>query len=220
MLYVLAVGTGLLVFLPIITGAAVDPFAFEVPLDPDGIQRAVVEADSYEFSPRHLVVRAGKPVELTVRSVTVLVPHNVVIDDPQSGLAIKEEIPAGQTLKVTFTPSVKAWSCPSCSDSWSFRGSSRSCVPPPVRSTIARSFLPSCRSRICRVGLCTTNRSGDTRPATTVSPSPQLDSNMAWSGSPETGWTEKPTPAASLAICSCTTTAMRGSAAARPRSRL
>jgi len=104
MLYVLAVGTGLLVFLPIITGAAVDPFAFEVPLDPDGIQRAVVEADSYEFSPRHLVVRAGKPVELTVKSVTVLVPHNLVIDDPKSGLAIKEEIPAGQTVKVTFTP--------------------------------------------------------------------------------------------------------------------
>ena len=102
----LAVGTGLLVLLPIITCAAADPFAFEVPLDPDGIQRAVVEADSYEFSPRHLVVRAGKPVELTVKSVTVLVPHNVVIDDPQSGLSIREEIPAGQTRKITFTPTV------------------------------------------------------------------------------------------------------------------
>lgn len=102
----LAVGTGLLVLLPIITCAAADPFAFEVPLDPDGIQRAVVETDSYEFSPRHLVVRAGKPVELTVKSVTVLVPHNVVIDDPQSGLSIREEIPAGQTRKITFTPTV------------------------------------------------------------------------------------------------------------------
>ncbi len=102
----LALGTWLLVLLPIITCAAADPFTYEVPLDSDGIQRAVVEADSYEYSPRHLVVRAGKPVELTVKSLTVLVPHNVVIDDPQSGLSIREEIPAGQTRKITFTPTV------------------------------------------------------------------------------------------------------------------
>ena len=106
MLYARGVGTGLLVLVPIITCVAAEPVAFEVPMDPDGIQRAVIEADSYEFSPRHLVVRAGKPVELTVKSVTVLVPHNFLIDDPKSGLAIKEEIPAGQTVKVSFTPTV------------------------------------------------------------------------------------------------------------------
>jgi plastocyanin len=106
MLYVLAVRTGLLVLVPVITCAAAEPFAFEVPLDPDGIQRTVVEADSYEFSPRHLVVRAGKPVELTVKSVTILVQHNFLIDDPKSALAIREEIPAGQTVKITFTPTV------------------------------------------------------------------------------------------------------------------
>ena len=106
MLYALGVGTGLLVLVPIFTCAAADPAPFELPMDPDGIQRAVVEADSYEFSPRHLVVQAGKPVELTVKSVTVLVPHNFVIDDPKSGLAIREEIPAGQTVKITFTPTV------------------------------------------------------------------------------------------------------------------
>jgi plastocyanin len=106
MLYVLAVRTGLLVLVPVITCAAAEPFAFDVPLDPDGIQRTVVEADSYEFSPRHLVVRAGKPVELTVKSVTILVPHNFLIDDPKSGLAIREEVSAGQTVKITFTPTV------------------------------------------------------------------------------------------------------------------
>ena len=106
MLYALGVGTGLLVLVPIITCVAAEPVAFEVPMDPDGIQRAVIEADSYEFSPRHLVVRAGKPVELTVKSVTVLVPHNFLSDDPKSGLAIREEIPAGQTVKVSFTPTV------------------------------------------------------------------------------------------------------------------
>ncbi len=83
---------------------AADPFAVEVPLSADGMQRAEVEADSYSFTPGHLVVRAGKPVELTVKSVTMLVPHNFVIDDPKSGLSIREEISAGQTVKITFTP--------------------------------------------------------------------------------------------------------------------
>lgn len=84
--------------------SAADPFAVEVPRAPDGVQRATVEADSYSFTPSHLVVKAGKPVELTFKSLTWLVPHNVVIDDPRSGLAIREEVPAGESVTVKFTP--------------------------------------------------------------------------------------------------------------------
>ena len=80
--------------------------AVDVPFDLDGIQRAVVEADSYVFIPHHLIVKAGKPVELTFKSVTWVVPHNVIIDDPQSGLNIRQEIPAGGSLTITFTPMV------------------------------------------------------------------------------------------------------------------
>ena len=68
---------------------AADPFAVEVPLAADGVQRAVIEADSYDFVPRHLVVRVSGPVELTFKSLTWLVPHNVIIDNPRSGLAIR-----------------------------------------------------------------------------------------------------------------------------------
>ena len=85
---------------------AENPFAVDVPTAPDGVQRAVVEADSYDFVPRHLVVRAGRPVELTFKSLTWLVPHNVIIDDPRSGLAIREAIPAGESVTVRFTPMV------------------------------------------------------------------------------------------------------------------
>ena len=85
---------------------AANPFAVDVPSAPDGVQRAMVEADSYDFSPRHLVVRAGRPVELTFRSLTWLVPHNLVIDDPRSGLAIREEISAGESVTVRFTPMI------------------------------------------------------------------------------------------------------------------
>lgn len=85
---------------------AADPFAVDVPLAADGAQRVVVEADSYDFLPRHLVVRAGKPVELTFKSLTWLVPHNVIIDDPRSGLKVREEISAGESVTITFTPMV------------------------------------------------------------------------------------------------------------------
>ena len=85
---------------------AENPFAVDVPTAPDGVQRAVVEADSYDFSPHHLVVCAGRPVELTFKSLTWLTPHNLVIDDPRSGLAIREAIPVGESVTVRFTPMV------------------------------------------------------------------------------------------------------------------
>ena len=85
---------------------AADPFAVDVPLAPDGLQRAVVEADSYDFLPRHLIVRAGRPVALTFKSLAWLAPHNVVIDDPRSGLTIREEVPAGESVTIKFTPAV------------------------------------------------------------------------------------------------------------------
>ena len=80
--------------------------AMEIPFDTDGVQRAVVEADSYAFIPNHLTVHVGKPVELTFKSLTWVVPHNVIIDDPASGLDIREEISAGESRIITFTPTV------------------------------------------------------------------------------------------------------------------
>lgn len=98
---------GCLVFMALIPQLfAADPFTVDVPLAADGVQRASVEADSYSFTPGHLVVKAGKPVELTFKSVTWLVPHKLIIDDPRSGLTIREEIPAGGSVTIKFTPAV------------------------------------------------------------------------------------------------------------------
>jgi len=85
---------------------AADLFEFPVPVGTDGVQRATVEADSYSFTPSHLVVKGGKPVELIFKSVTWLVPHNLILDDPRSGLRIHEEIPAGESVTIKFTPAV------------------------------------------------------------------------------------------------------------------
>lgn len=72
-------------------------------LDADGVQRATVTVDSYSFSPSHLIVTAGKPVELTLVSITSFVPHDLVIDDPAAGFAAHQDVGAGETVKLNFT---------------------------------------------------------------------------------------------------------------------
>ncbi|MBH0176342.1 MAG: quinol oxidase [Nitrospira sp.] len=73
---------------------------WRVPVGSDGVQRVSVILDSYAFRPSHVIVEAGKPVELTLTSVTMLTPHNFIID----ALSVKEEVGAGKTVVLTFTP--------------------------------------------------------------------------------------------------------------------
>jgi heme/copper-type cytochrome/quinol oxidase subunit 2 len=73
---------------------------WRAPAASDGVQRVSVILDSYAFRPSHVIVQAGKPVELTLTSVTVLTPHNFIID----ALSIKEDVAAGKSVVVTFTP--------------------------------------------------------------------------------------------------------------------
>jgi plastocyanin len=69
-----------------------------------GVQKVEIVVDSYSFTPDHVTVKAGKPVELTLRSVTSLIPHNFTIDDPASGLDVDVDVPSGEDVTVTFTP--------------------------------------------------------------------------------------------------------------------
>jgi heme/copper-type cytochrome/quinol oxidase subunit 2 len=76
-----------------------------IPVAADGVQRASITLDSYSYSPYHLIVEAGKPVELTLTSVTTIIPHNFIIKDPMGGLSVEQDVGAGKTVIVTFTPS-------------------------------------------------------------------------------------------------------------------
>src|SRR5512146_2857129 len=77
---------------------------FVVPVAPDGVQRATVILDSYSYQPGHLIVEAGKPVELTLTSVTTIIPHNFIIKDPAGSLSVEQDVSAGKTVIVKFTP--------------------------------------------------------------------------------------------------------------------
>lgn len=71
---------------------------------PDGVQRASITVDSYSFTPNHLIVQAGKPVELTLTSVATLTPHDFILKEPAAGLSVAQEVGAREIASVTFTP--------------------------------------------------------------------------------------------------------------------
>jgi len=75
-----------------------------IPVAADGVQRATVTLDSYSYTPNHLVVEAGKPVELTLTSVTTIIPHNFIIKDPAGSLSVEQDVSAGKTVTIKFTP--------------------------------------------------------------------------------------------------------------------
>jgi len=75
-----------------------------VPVAADGVQRATITLDSYSYAPGHLIVEAGKPVELTLTSVTTITPHNFIINDPAGSLSVEQDVSAGKTVTIKFTP--------------------------------------------------------------------------------------------------------------------
>ena len=75
-----------------------------IPVAADGVQRATVTLDSYSYTPNHLIVEVGKPVELTLISVTTIIPHNFIIKDPAGSLSVEQDVSAGKTVTITFTP--------------------------------------------------------------------------------------------------------------------
>jgi heme/copper-type cytochrome/quinol oxidase subunit 2 len=75
-----------------------------VPTESDGVQRTTVVLDSYSYQPGHLIVEKGKPVELTLKSVTTFTPHNFIIKDPAGSLSVEQDVSAGKTAVLKFTP--------------------------------------------------------------------------------------------------------------------
>lgn len=102
--YRLIGAVGLLIALQIAVVQAADvaqPLPpFVVSVGADGVQRALITLDSYSYTPNHLIVEAGKPVELTLTSVTTITPHNFIIKE----LSVEQDLSAGKTVVVKFTP--------------------------------------------------------------------------------------------------------------------
>ena len=72
---------------------------------PDGVQRVTVTAHSFWFEPDRVVVKAGVPVELTVRNGSLIVPHNFSCIAPETGVHVDQGVgPLHGSGHVRFTP--------------------------------------------------------------------------------------------------------------------
>ena len=58
----------------------------------DGVQHVKITAHSYYFSPNRVVVKAGMPVELTIKNSAFGVPHNLTCFEKPAGIELSEDL--------------------------------------------------------------------------------------------------------------------------------
>ena len=92
--------------------------------DADGVQRVSIVAGSYFFRPRHIVVKARTPVELSVVKEPGITPHDFVIQAPDAGIKVDAKLDTEPT-KVTFTPTAPGKYIFYCSNKFLFLQSHR-----------------------------------------------------------------------------------------------
>ena len=83
-----------------------DPEVLVLRPDADGIQRAFIVLDSYEYTPSHVSVEAGAPVEFQLENQSFLTPHNFIIDHPDAGLQQDVNVDAGDNVTIRFVAQV------------------------------------------------------------------------------------------------------------------
>ncbi|MBI5206094.1 MAG: quinol oxidase [Nitrospirae bacterium] len=76
---------------------------FKAAIDKDGIQRAEITGGEYFFEPYHIIVKINVPVELTVRKKPGIVPHDIIVNDPEAGINFKEDL-SKEPKVIKFTP--------------------------------------------------------------------------------------------------------------------
>jgi plastocyanin len=55
------------------------------------------------FEPRHLVLKVGRPVTISVTNTTDQA-HNITIKDPQGHRVVDRKVPVGEAVSIPFAP--------------------------------------------------------------------------------------------------------------------
>jgi plastocyanin len=88
---------------PVCAAADAPQEVVEAHLDNDGVQRARIVGGEYFFRPRRVVIKVNVPVELLVAKTPGIVPHTFVINAPQAGIMVDQELES-EPRKIAFTP--------------------------------------------------------------------------------------------------------------------
>ncbi|OGL44964.1 MAG: hypothetical protein A2149_07025 [Candidatus Schekmanbacteria bacterium RBG_16_38_11] len=66
----------------------------------NGIQKVEITGGRYYFNPDYIIVKVNVPVELKVRKDGFIVPHDIVMNEPEAGIVFKESLSTGpKTIK-------------------------------------------------------------------------------------------------------------------------
>jgi len=77
--------------------------AFTAVIDKDGVQRVEVTGGEYYFMPDHIIVKVNVPVELKIKKTAGVVPHDMVIHEPDAGIDFSETLEKEPKV-ILFTP--------------------------------------------------------------------------------------------------------------------
>lgn len=77
--------------------------SFSAVIDSDGVQRVDILGGNYFFKPDHIIVRVNVPVELRVKKKSLLTPHNIIMNEPETGIVFKESF-GKKPHVIRFTP--------------------------------------------------------------------------------------------------------------------
>jgi len=72
-------------------------------VDSSGIQKVEVIGGDYYFTPNHIIVKVNVPVELIVKKESGMVPHTIVMHEPDAGIDINESL-GNEPKVIKFTP--------------------------------------------------------------------------------------------------------------------
>jgi len=67
-------------------------------------QKLTIHLGDYRFHPDAVEVIAGRPVELTLVNDDKITPHNFTLKDQSAGMDLSENISAGKSATLRFTP--------------------------------------------------------------------------------------------------------------------
>ena len=80
-----------------------DEIVYQATISADGVQHIRMEGGSYFFKPNRVIVHVNVPVELTVSVNSSWIPHTLVIQSPEMGIAVDQDL-SSDAKAIRFTP--------------------------------------------------------------------------------------------------------------------
>lgn len=80
-----------------------DGMIYQSTIAADGVQHVRIKGGGYFFKPKRVIVKVNVPVELMVSIEMGLIPHTLVIQSPEAGIAVDQSL-SSDAKAILFTP--------------------------------------------------------------------------------------------------------------------